>query len=59
MGFKDAHIWFDGVANPDGSTLCVDEKGVDIADLDFSNDNPTMKMVTDYACDTKPSLTIN
>jgi len=62
MSFKDADIWFDGVNNPDGSTLCIDEKEtVVVADLDFMNDNKNaaMKKISDFACEVKPSLTVN
>ncbi len=62
MGFKNAEVWFDGVNNPKGSTLCIDKKeNLAIADMDFMNDykNATIKKVTDYTCDTEPSLTVN
>lgn len=62
MGFKDAHVWFDGVMNPDGSTLCVTEKEeVAIADLDFMNDhkNAAIKTVEEYACQVESELTVN
>ena len=61
MGFKDAHLWFDGVNNPDGSTLCIDKsQAIDIADIDFLNDmeNATLKGIANYACDAAPALTV-
>lgn len=62
MGLKDAHVWYDGVENPDGGTLCMDEKqNIVIADLDFMNDykNADLKTVENYACDTPPNLSVN
>lgn len=61
MGFKDAHIWFDGVKNPAGSTFCIDKKqAIAIADVDFMQDqkNAGLKGTADYACDVTPALTI-
>lgn len=61
MGFKDAHVWFDGVNNPDGATLCIDKsQTIDIADIDFLNDmeNTMIKGAADYACDATPVLTV-
>jgi parallel beta-helix repeat protein len=55
MGFKNAQIWFDGVNNPNGSTLCLDEtEEVVVADLDFMNEfnNASIKKADNYACDT-------
>jgi len=62
MGFKDAHIWFDGVNNPDGNTLCFEEKeDILIADFDFlhDNENANLKSVSSLPCDDQSELTVN
>jgi len=62
LGFKNAEVWFDGVNNPNGNTLCMDTKeDVAIANMDFMNDykNAGIEKIADYTCDVKPSLTIN
>jgi len=62
MGFKDSHIWFDGVNNPDGSTLCFNEKkDILIADFDFfhDNENAILKPVSNLPCDDQSKLTVN
>jgi len=62
MGFKNAHVWYDGVENPDGGTLCVDkEQHITLADLDFMNDyeNAGLKAIDDFVCDVKSNLTVN
>ncbi len=60
MSFKDAQLWFDGVNNPDGSTLCIDKnEAIAIADMDFMNEykNAAIKDGAEYTCDAKPTLT--
>ena len=62
MGFKDAHIWFDGVKNPKGSTLCVeDQQNLVLVDLDYQNGLQDLgaRAIADYACDPTSGLTIN
>lgn len=62
MNFKDAQVWYDGVQNPDGATICMDnQQNIVVADLDFMNEyqNADLKDVKQYVCDNKPSLTIN
>lgn len=47
---KDAHIWYDGVENPGGSTLCVGEvPNVLVANLDIANDSKNVHIVSDMA----------
>ena len=62
VGLKEAHIWYDGVENPNGTTLCIEkEQDIAIVDLDFMNDleDADLKTVSNYACDIIPQLTVN
>ena len=62
VGFKDAHVWYDGVENPDGATLCLDKnQQITVANLDFMNDhkNASVTAMDNYACNTNPTLTVN
>jgi len=62
MGFKNAQVWYDGVENPNGSTMCLDENdNVVIANLDAGNEskNPSLIAVGEFACKTNPKLTLN
>jgi len=62
IGFKDAHIWFDGVKNPKGSTLCVEDKqNIVLVDLDYMNGlkDVGVRKIDDYVCDPSSKLTIN
>ncbi len=59
MGFKNAQVWFDGVKNPNGSTLCFDKnEAIAIADMDFMNDykDAAVKDGSAYVCDAVPAL---
>ena len=39
-GGENAHIWFDGVDNPDGNTICsAEDKTLVVANLDILNDS--------------------
>ncbi len=53
MKLKNAHVWFDGVNNPNGSTICLQDKSdVIIANMDFANDfeNAGLHTGQDYKC---------
>ncbi|MEM8892828.1 MAG: parallel beta-helix domain-containing protein, partial [Bacteroidota bacterium] len=40
LGNKDAHIWYDGVENPNGKTLCIQASDpLIVANLDIMNDS--------------------
>ncbi len=55
---KDAHIWYDGVPNPEGSTFCANEKdNFLVAHLDVLNDskNVVIKQSTEQ-CATDQSI---
>jgi len=55
---KDAHIWYDGVENPDGSTICINENvPMKVANLDMLNDYKALRIETSgYRCDDQQSL---
>ncbi len=39
LGGKNAHVWYDGVANPNGSTFCIENANdIKVAHLDILND---------------------
>lgn len=61
MGFKDVHIWYDGVANPASSTFCLAKtQNLVMADLDFLNDyaDAGIADLSEYTCKEKPNLTV-
>ncbi len=58
---KDAHLWYDGVPNPDGNTICVNsDSDFLIANLDILNDSKNIELTkSTYQCKQAEGLSLS